>query len=161
MNDIVLARIDDRLIHGQIVTSWCKTTNANQIIIVDDNVKKDQFTQRLLKAASPPGVKVEIYSLEEGVEALMKEESETKRTILLTKTPDAMEFLINHGLNLKRIVLGGMGAKAGRSQLNKNVSASPEEVNSLKRIMQKGIEIVFQLVPAENPVNIKRFIKGE
>jgi PTS system mannose-specific IIB component len=161
MNEIVLARIDDRLIHGQIVTSWCKTTNANHIVIVDDNVRQDQFSQRLLKAAAPPGTKVDIFSQEEGAEKLKNEEGSQNRTILITKAPAAMEFLIDRGIDLRRIVLGGIGAKAGRSQLNKNVSASPEEIESLKRMMQKGIEIIYQLVPAENPVNIKRFIKGE
>ena len=60
MRNIVLARIDDRLIHGQIATAWTKTTSATKIVIADDPLTKDTFTQRLLRAAAPHDITVEI-----------------------------------------------------------------------------------------------------
>lgn len=161
MRNIVLARIDDRLIHGQIVTSWCKLKNADVILIADEKLPQDTFQQRLLKAAAPPGITVEIRDLAGSAEFLKQEDPGQKPIILLTKTPQMMEALIAQGVQLGSINLGGMGAKAGRSQLNKNISASPEEIASFDRLMQSGIEIYYQLVPAERSTNLRNILKGE
>ena len=91
MRQIILARIDDRLIHGQIVTSWCKYTNANTILIVDDKLNEDNFTQRLLRAAAPPDIKVEIMDMSAAAMWLAEDDSRGQRIILLTKTPQVME----------------------------------------------------------------------
>jgi PTS system mannose-specific IIB component len=161
MRHIVLARIDDRLIHGQIVTSWCKSTNANTILIVDDKLSDDSFTQRLLRAAAPPDIKVEIMNLPAAALWLAEDDSKDQRIILLSKTPQVMEELIKNGIPLKSVNLGGMGAKAGRSKLNKNISASPEEVDCLRRMLENEVEIFYQLVPVERPVNMINILKGE
>ena len=63
MKNIVLIRIDDRLIHGQVVTQWIKDTNGNRILIVDDKLVNDRMMMRILKAAAPPGVKVEVMTV--------------------------------------------------------------------------------------------------
>lgn len=158
MRNIVLARIDDRLIHGQIVTSWCKATSANRIVIVDDPLSKDSFTQRLLKAAAPSDIIVDILGFDQAVQFLQEDDHGEGKVILLTKTPKVMEDLINQNIFIKTIILGGMGAKTGRSKLNKNISASTEEVDCMKRIINGGTEIFYQLVPAERPINVKKFI---
>ncbi len=161
MSNLVLARIDDRLIHGQIVTSWCKSIRANIILIADENLSKDSFSQRLLRAAAPPDIKVEIMDAEGSTEYLRQNELASQKIILLTKVPQVMEELISRGVEITSINLGGMGAKTGRRQLNKNISASPEEVDCLRRLMDNGIEIYYQLVPAERSTNLRSIIKGE
>lgn len=161
MRQIILARIDDRLIHGQIVTSWCKYTNANTILIVDDKLNEDSFTQRLLRAAAPPDIKVEIMDLSAASLWLAEDDSRNQRIILLTKIPQVMENLINNGIPIKSVNLGGMGAKAGRSKLNKNISANQEEVDSLRRMLENEVDIFYQLVPVERPVNMINILKGD
>lgn len=161
MRNIVLARIDDRLIHGQIVTSWCKSNRAQVILIADDKLTQDNFTQRLLRAAAPPDIRVEIKTVEEAANYLLEEDPKQERIILLTKIPQTMRDLITRNVQITSINLGGMGAKAGRSRLNKNISASPEEVECLKELMQKGIDIYYQLIPADHATNLKNILKGE
>ncbi|MEA5048120.1 MAG: PTS sugar transporter subunit IIB [Eubacteriales bacterium] len=158
MRNIVLARIDDRLIHGQIVTSWCKSTSANGILIADDSLSKDTFTQRLLKAAAPPDVTVVIHDVTGAAAFLSEEGAPGERWILLTKAPEAMERLLDAGIRMTKIILGGMGMKAGRTRFNKNVSASPEETACMKRLVERGIDMQYQLVPRELPVNIKKLL---
>ncbi len=160
MRSIVLTRIDDRLIHGQVVTSWCKTTNANAILIVDDALTKDPFMQRLLIAASPPGVEVKVKTVEEAIAYLHEDGLADEKLIVLTKTPFPVEALIQHGIAIDRVNLGGMGIKEGRKRFNKNVSATPEEVDSMKRIIKAGVEIYYQLVPGERSVNIKKLLEN-
>ena len=158
MRNLVLARIDDRLIHGQIVTAWCRTTSASNILIADDTLVKDSFTQRLLKAAAPPDIEVTILSVSDAGAYLKEQPYADERIILLTKVPEAMERLADAGITFKMIVLGGMGMKPGRNRFNKNISASPEEVACMKRLVERGIDMQYQLVPRELPVNIKKNI---
>ena len=74
--------------------------------------------------------------------------------MVICKGPEAVEGLIDGGLEIKRMVLGGMGKKEGRESLNRNVSASPDEVECLKRIVKKGTEVVYQLVPDDAPASV-------
>jgi PTS system mannose-specific IIB component len=159
MRNLVLARIDDRLIHGQVVTAWCRTTSASSILIADDALVKDAFTQRLLKAAAPPDISVTILSVTEAGACLKGPPDTNERIMLLTKAPEAMEQMADDGVVFKKIVLGGMGIKPGRNRFNKNVSASPEEVACMKRLVERGIDMQYQLVPRELPVNIKKIFK--
>jgi len=160
MKNIVLSRIDDRLIHGQVVTSWVKQTGGNRIMIVDDALTKDIFMQKILKAAAPPDVVVDVLTIEAAAVMLKGEEESGEKIIILTKVPQTLEKLIEGGVKLKRIVLGGMGAKEGRKKFNRNVSASREEMDSMKRMIEGGTEIVFQLVPVESPVDVRKMLEA-
>jgi PTS system mannose-specific IIB component len=157
MRNIVLARIDDRLIHGQVVTHWCKTTDANTIVIVDDPLTQDAFTQRILKAVSPPSVQVEILTIKDAVDYLKQDGKPGENIMILTKIPQTMEALVNNGVSIKKIILGGMGQKTGRKKLNKNIFTTDEETVSMKRIIEAGVEMWYQLVPVERPVNVRNF----
>lgn len=160
MKNIVLCRIDDRLIHGQVVTSWVKQTGGNRIIIVDDALTKDLFMQKILKAAAPRDVSVDILSVGDGTAVLKEEPGMGEKVIILVKTPQIPEQLIEGGVELPRIVLGGMGAKEGRKKFNRNVSASQEEMDSMKRMIAGGTQIVYQLVPTESPTDVRKMLEG-
>lgn len=159
MKNIVLARIDDRLIHGQVVTAWVRTVDANQIVIADDALMRDTFTQRVLKAAAPPGISLEILAVDDAAVHLL-EDAAGERIVLLTKTPQAIERIVEAGVLLDTVILGGLGFKQGRARFNRNVSASPEEIDSFKRMLDRGIDILYQLVPSEVPAHIKKLLEG-
>lgn len=160
MKNIVLCRIDDRLIHGQVVTSWIKQTGGNQIMIVDDALTKDLFMQKILKAAAPRDVAVEVLSVGDGAAVLKEEPGMGEKVIILVKTPQILEQLIEEGVELPRIILGGMGAKEGRKKFNRNVSASQEEIDSMKRMIAGGTQIHYQLVPTESPTDVRKMLEG-
>ena len=138
MRNVVLARIDDRLIHGQVVTGWMKVTNGNKIYIVDDKLKQDAMMQMVLKTAAPVGTKVFIQSVEEAVEALKKPEKPNERIVILAKVPQVFEKMLEQGIVLPTIVLGGMGLTAQRQRFYKNVAASSEELECMRRIISHG-----------------------
>jgi PTS system mannose-specific IIB component len=159
MRNIVLCRIDDRLIHGQVVTSWVKQTNANRIVIVDNPLKKDSFMQKILRAAAPSNIKVDVLDEEEGINFLKEDSPEGEKVLILVKVPEILEVLIDGGVELQKIILGGMGSKSGRKKFNKNVSASQEEVETMRRIIKKGSSIYFQLVPTEKATDVQKLLK--
>ncbi len=160
MKNIVLVRIDDRLIHGQVVTAWIKQTGGNRIIIVDEALTKDVFMQRILRAAAPPGINVEVFAVAEAAEILKGEAEAGEKIVILVKTPFPIKELIESGVSVEKVILGGMGAKAGRKKFNKNVSASPEEVDCMKNIVQSGVKIYYQLVPSESPTDMGKILNS-
>ena len=106
MRNIVLARVDDRLIHGEVVTAWTPSLSANRIVIVDDTVAADKFNKRVLMALAPQGTKVAVLSVEGATKALQKPDPGNERVIVLTKTPIVFEQLLDGGVEIKEVCLG-------------------------------------------------------
>lgn len=158
MSEIVVARIDDRLIHGQIVTAWVKQYHCSVILIADDGVAGDAFMQRVLRSAAPADLAVKALSLKDAADYLLGRDHASEKVMLLVKVPESLEHLVDDGVALPAIVLGGMGAKAGRKKFNRNVSASDEEVKCLKRLEGKGCHVQFQLVPDDRPVPLEKLL---
>lgn len=158
MVNIVLTRIDDRLIHGQVMTAWVKSTQGNRIIIVDDSVAKDQFLQRVMRMAAPPGIKVEVYDVEKGAEVLKGDSKEGERVIILVKYPHTIEKLVDKGVGIKEMIVGGMGAAPGRKKFYKNISVSEEEKAIFSRLVNKGVKVDIRIVPDDKPIDISKLL---
>ncbi len=154
---IVLARIDDRLIHGQVMTSWLNYTGAGKIVVIDDATAKDSFLSMIIKTLVPANIKTEVTTLEKSVEvvaALPKNE----KVILLSKTPEAYVNLVKNGIALEKINIGGMGARPGRKTLYRNISASEEEMNQLKELTELGLVVEIQMVAEDTAINVKKYL---
>lgn len=158
MLNIVLARIDDRLIHGQVMTAWVKNTRADKIIIVDDKVSSDPFLREVIRMAAPADIVMELYGVDKGSEVLMSERKSSENVILLVKSPKTILKLCEKGVALKKLNIGGMGAAQGRKPLYKNISASMEERECLKKIMGHNINTFIQIIPDEKSVDLKSLL---
>lgn len=159
MKNFSLVRIDDRLIHGQIATQWLKYAHGNKVIIIDDKVPEQPMQVRILKAAAPPGIKVLIKNVADGIEFCKKDPKPDESIVMLVKVPEVIERLIDAGIEIDTVILGGMGYKDGRKRLNKNVSASHEEIECMKRLVSKGIDLYYHLVPEEPPQSLDKVLK--
>jgi len=155
MLNIVLTRIDDRLIHGQVVTAWAKITKATRIIVVDDEVAVDDFMVKILTMAAPNTIKIGIHTAADASDILKNEESD-ERVIVLVKTPVTVEKLVANGVQIKELNLGGMGAIQGRKQLYRNISISPEEKDCFKRLIDQGVHVFVQIVPDASATDIEK-----
>jgi len=151
---LVFLRIDDRLIHGQIVTTWMKEVNSNIIIIANDLLAKDSFMKRMIELAAPPGVKVEVRGVKDTTEVLGGERFEKDRVMVLAKTVEDVVGLHKHGLGFDYVNVGGMGAKAGTKVVYRNISCSDTQMELLHQLKAEGIEIEFKIVPNEKGMKI-------
>lgn len=142
-------RIDDRLIHGQVIAVWCKHKNFTRIVIIDDQVASDAFMQQVLKMAAPPSITVDVYSVDEAIETLNQGAVEPKTTMLLMKTPKTARRLYDNGLQYDALNIGGMGGGPGRKNVFKNIAMSEEEIKTLKYLMGEGVDITLLTVPGE------------
>jgi mannose/fructose/N-acetylgalactosamine-specific phosphotransferase system component IIB len=144
-----LVRIDDRLIHGQVIAVWCKHRRFTNILIVDDGVAADPFMQEVLSLAAPPGLQVDVLSVEEGVDALTGNLPNRGTTMVLMKSPQTARRLYDGGLEYSALNVGGIGSGPGRKNIFKNIAASKEEIVILKYLLDQGVEITLLTVPGE------------
>ena len=158
MSEIVLTRIDDRLIHGQVMTAWVKKTRANQILIIDDEVAKDDFMSEILKMSAPAGIDIVVKGLEDAVTFLNEQETENKRLIILVKAPITIDVIVEKGIVIDKLVVGGMGAKANRRVLYKNISASDEERATFKKLIERGIPVVIHIIPDQKEIDLSKYL---
>ena len=120
-----LVRIDDRLIHGQVIAVCCKHRRFSRIIIVDDGVAADPFMQEVLSLAAPPGLRVDVFSIEDGINVLNEDPSNWGTTMVLMKSPSSAKRLYDGGLEYNALVM-----KAG-SEFDLLLNLPEEEVEKL------------------------------
>ena len=149
-----LVRIDDRLIHGQVVALWVKHLQARRIVIVDDQVARDSFLQIVLRGAAPPGVRVEVYGLDQAPGALDRPEAESAKTIVLMKVPKTAMGLRNGGVLFETLNVGGMGAGPGRKPFYRNISATPDELEMFRQLEAQGVTVQVQIEPNARPIAV-------
>lgn len=160
MRNVVHARVDDRLIHGEVVTAWVPTMRATRIIIIDDEVAKDEFNVRVVKALAPAGTKVFVYDVDKAAEKLMVPGLPDERLLLLTKSPTSFWRLIEKGVPLKEVNLGGAGIRGKRQPFINNVSLDPDEVLACEEMQKHGCRVYYQLVPEQGVIEIDSALKA-
>lgn len=159
MDNWGLVRIDDRLIHGQVIAVWCRQLKFNRIVILDDGVAKDTFMQQVLRLSAPPGVKIDVFGIADGINNLANEANRAN-TMLLMKTPQAAKALFDGGLQYKALNIGGIGSNPNRKNIFKNIAISDEEFNILKELHDNGVAITLLTVPGEKSKEFAEFLKS-
>lgn len=150
-NNIVLARIDDRLIHGQVMTAWLQEVKATEIVIIDNDTASSSFLSTIMKQAVPSETEVTILNEEDAIDYLKNEDNNNK-LLLLAKTPFVFEKIISNDISIDELNVGGIGAKPGRSKLYRNISASDEEKEALKKINSGGTDVFIQVIPSDKRI---------
>ncbi|MBL1229682.1 PTS sugar transporter subunit IIB [Enterococcus sp. BWB1-3] len=154
---IVLARIDDRLIHGQVMTSWLNYTGANRIIIVDEETANDTFLKMIVTSVAPANIRTEVFDIEGGAE-ILSNLGESDKVIVLVKSPSCYVELLKRGVALEKVNIGGMGAKEGRSKFYKNISASEEEKGWLKELIDNGVNVSIQIIAEDKSIDVSKLV---
>ena len=154
MTKIVLARVDDRLIHGQVMTAWIQYTGGNHIVIVDDVTAQDDFTKQIMQMAVPAGIKLDIYNVQEAPQKINA--NQTDKLIILAKTPQVFLQLIQAQVALPGVIIGGMGAHKGRQKVYKNIFMNAAEKQAVQAIGAQGVEVKIQVIPDEKALSIEK-----
>ncbi len=150
-----LIRIDDRLIHGQVIAVWCKHQPFTRIVIVDDEVAADPFVQEVMRLAAPPGLQVDVLSLKEAICNLPQDSHPRRTTMILLRSPQAALRLYEGGVRYTALNVGGLGSGPGRRPLFRHIAMSDEEIAALKALAEQGVEITFLTVPGEKARSLR------
>ena len=155
----VLARIDTRLLHGQVATSWTKATNPNRIIVVSDSVSKDNMRKKLIEQAAPPGVKAHVIPLKKLVEVSKDPRFGNTKALLLFENPQDALKVIEEGVPIKELNIGSMAHSVGKIQINNVLSVDQNDVETYKRLKELGVKFDVRKVAADKPVDLFKLIK--
>ena len=153
---IALYRIDDRLVHGQVMTAWARIFNIAKIIVVDDATAKNAFLCDVMKMAVPSGCSVQILSVADAVPVLQASEKSDEKTIVLVKAPIALRALIDQGIVIKEINVGNVGAGPGRKAVMRSTQLTKDEYDTLVGMSAQGIRIYFQMLPEAKSMELDK-----
>lgn len=154
---LVLSRIDQRLIHGQVCLGWVPVLDVERIVVADDAVAADPFERDILGDAAPEGVEAAVLAVGEAAAALAEEGTEGKRTLLLVRSPAVMLSLMEHGLRIPAANVGGLHFREGARRFLDYVFLTPEDVAALLALAARGTRLAAQDLPGspEVPLNAK------
>ncbi|WP_346354875.1 PTS sugar transporter subunit IIB [Azotosporobacter soli] len=149
---IELVRIDDRLIHGQVVMAWHRACPVDRMVVVDDRAANDAIRKMLLETVAPQGVRVSVLTKKQGADALLTNAYGEERLMLLATTPITLLALIECGVDLKAINVGGLGTGPGKRQLTPAVAVDQEEEAAFAELQKLGVQLQIQTIPSDLPL---------
>ena len=146
-NNILLTRIDNRLIHGQVVCNWAGTVGANLIVVVDDETANSETEKNIMKlAASSLGFDSRFFTVQHTIDVIAKASADQK-ILLVCKTPETLRKLIEGGVEIKKVNIGNMHFSEGKKKISDKVYVNDKEMDDLKFIKSKVDEIYIQDTP--------------
>jgi len=158
---MVLVRIDDRLIHGQVVENWMKFLKINRVVIVNDFVASDRMQKTLFSMAVPDHAKISILTIAQAKEAILNGQFEGDRAMLLLVSPQDVLNLINKGVRIKEVNVGGMHYSPEKKQILKAISVSKEDIQAFQELDKLGVHLEARMVPDDEKIDIMEIIKRE
>ena len=155
----VLARIDSRLLHGQVATAWTKTVKPTRIIVVSDGVAKDELRKNLIEQAAPPGVKANVVPVDKMIQVAKDPRFGNTKAMLLFETPQDALRAIEGGVDVKELNIGSMAHSVGKIAVSKVLSLARDDVKTFEKLKAKGIQFDVRKVPNDSKENMDDIIK--
>lgn len=163
MRNVVLARIDERLLYGQVCTKWMQATHANVIVLADDDLVNDKFTCKIFMGMKPAGTELQIFTVDQAIEYLKEDSPENEKVMLLTKCAQSFLRMNEAGVVYDKIICGSAavsGNKYGkRKKLIRDLFASDSEKDAMRALIDKGVTMVYQLAIDNAPVDLAKLLK--
>lgn len=156
---IVHARVDERLIHGQVAMVWTNTVGASRIVVVNDDVLKDDMALAGLKMAKPAGVKLSIMTVNRAVERLRENAYSGDRIFVITKNIGDMAELIRRGVEIDRVNVGNVAKREGSRNIKKSVNLTEQDIEDIHEMIRGGHSVTAQMIPNESDQSILNYLQ--
>ena len=144
--------------HGQVALTWTQSVGSNCILIANDAVAKDDLRMTALRVSKPNGVKLVIKSVDDSLKALNSGVTDKYKLMILCESIKDAARLVEGYDKIKSINLGGIKNEAGKKQISKAISVNEEEVEILKELNDKGIELEVRIVPDDSKLDVMKLI---
>ena len=155
----VLARIDSRLLHGQVATSWTKPTQPDRIIVVSDGVAHDRLRKNMIIQAAPPGVKVNVVPIKKMIEVAKDPRFGATKAMVLFETPQDALKAIEGGVDIKTLNVGSMAHSEGKVAVNKVLSFNQNDVDTYEKLKKLGVKFDVRKVPNDSGENMDAILQ--
>jgi len=150
-----LYRVDDRLIHGQIIAAWVPHIRATRIIVADDQLPQNMMLSKILRLAAPANLRVEILPVRQAVALVEQQRSGPGLlTIMLFAGLDAVVQALADGLNLVELNIGNIRNTAGKLQVAESISLDQDEIEDLRELQKQDVKVTIQPVPTAPAVDL-------
>ena len=157
--EISFVRIDDRLIHGQVATVWTKDSGCNRIMAVSDEVAADDLRKQLVIQVAPPGIKAYVVTIEKAIEAYKNPKFDSFKTLFLFTNPTDVLRMVQGGVDIKSVNVGGMCYKDGTKQITNALCMSEADIESFKKLDELGIELEVRKLAKDNKIKLMDRLK--
>lgn len=153
--NILLTRIDNRLIHGQVGVTWTMTLGANLILVADDETANNKTVQEIMSlTAESSGASTRFWTIEKTINTVHKA-APRQKIFIVCKTPHEARLLIEGGVPIHELNVGNMHFSKGKHQISKKVYVDDDDLTDFKAIEEKGVNIFIQDVPGDMKEKIK------
>lgn len=158
MPNIVLTRIDNRLIHGQVATQWCSSVGANLLLVANDAVAIDEFRQGLMDMAAPAYAQTRYFTIQKTIDIIGKA-SEAQKIAIICENPQDVLKLIEGGVPIKKVNIGNMHMADGKHQVATSVAVDDSDIAAFKKMQELGVELEIKRVPTIASEDINKLFK--
>lgn len=156
---VIAVRIDERLIHGQVANLWTTKLQATRIMVVDNDIIKNDIQKTALKLAKPAGVKLSILGTKKSSENILAGKYESQKVFLVVKKPETLVEMIENGVKFDTINVGNMSQKETTQHLTQSINITKEDFESFNKISDVGIKITAQMVPNDDAKDFVGILK--
>ena len=155
---LVLIRIDDRLIHGQVTVGWGSFLNPDRIVLVSDEIANNEWEKELYQNCVPFNMAVSILPVEEAAQALLQKLYDSERVILLVESPSVIVELINHGVGFQQVNIGGIHYKETKKKILPYVYVDERDIQDFRFLEEHDIELICQDLPQAKKENLSELL---
>ncbi len=155
-----LFRIDDRLIHGQVVVGWGQPCGIQFLVLVDDAVATSEWEQELYRMGVPPEMDLYFDSVEQAARRLGEYREDRRMGMLLTGDIATMSRLVDSAPGIDAVTVGGIHHKVGRTPRQRYVFLTPAEEGELRALAARGVTVIAQDVPNASPITLEELLTG-
>ncbi len=146
--NILMTRIDNRLVHGQVGVTWVNALGANLLLVANDSAAQDPVQQNLMDMVIAEGIQTRYFTLQKTIDIIGKA-AERQKIFIVCKTPQDLLILVKGGVPIKFVNVGNMHFSEGKKQIHKTVSVDESDIAAFKELEGLGITCEIRRVPDE------------
>ncbi|HOT96264.1 MAG TPA: PTS sugar transporter subunit IIB [bacterium] len=158
---LVQVRIDDRLIHGQVVVGWRHVLDPQRIMLCSDEVATSDWQKTIYMSAVTNDIAASVLTLQETVAELGSGLLEKERVLLLVDSPKMLVQLVDAGVPITEVNVGGMHFRAGKNQIAPFIFVDEEDISHFRTLYERGIKLEGRDVPTRSPIDIAHALRFE
>ncbi|WP_270334759.1 PTS system mannose/fructose/N-acetylgalactosamine-transporter subunit IIB [Ligilactobacillus acidipiscis] len=147
--EIRLMRIDSRLLHGQVATNWAKVLKVDRILVVSDQVARDNIRKTLIRQASPPGIKVHVIPLMKMLRIYFDPRFNSFKALILVENPRDAQILVQNGIHVDLVNIGALSFNSSRKMVTDTISVDQTDVDAFTWLHDQGIKLDIRKVSGD------------
>ncbi len=153
-----ILRVDDRLIHGQVIAGWARPLGIESIILASDKICQDEWACNAYRLAVPEGIDFLCVDLKQCIIRVNKQN--TDRVMIIVESVREAYSLLTEGLEIKEINIGGLSYKEGTREIAPYIYLSPRDIESVVRLYQMGVKVIGKQLPNSAPIDVVKTLAG-